>query len=57
MTTFFNRTTAEQTLIKNAYDFEIEAIENLDSAPNPYKEALVKMGLWEAIEEAVAMAF
>lgn len=57
MTTFFNRTAEEQELIRKAYDFEIEAIEKDSPEGNPYRETLKTMGLWEAIEEAVEMAF
>ena len=57
MTTFFNRTTAEQEIIRKAYDFEIKAIENDSSERNPYTEAIKAMGLWEALNEAVEMAF
>ena len=57
MTTFFNRTTTEQELIRKAYDFEIEAIAQDSTECNPYKEAVKAMGLWEAIEEAIEMAF
>ena len=57
MTTYMNRTPAEQELIRKAYDFEIKGIEKCSSEPNPYKEAVKAMGLWEAIEEAIEMAF
>jgi len=57
MTTFFNRTTAEQEIIRKAYDFEIKAIEKGSSERNPYTEAIKAMGLWEALNEAVEMAF
>ena len=57
MTNFFNRTVNEQQIIRMAYEFEIQAIENCDTSPNPYKEAIVNMGLWEAINEAVEMAY
>ena len=57
MTTFFNRSTEEQEIIRKAYAFEMEAITASSSAPNPYKDAIVAMGLWEAVEEAVEMAF
>lgn len=57
MMNFFNRTATEQDLIAKAYDFEVKAIENGDSSPNPYKNDLVKMGLWEALNEAVEMAY
>lgn len=55
--TYFNRTTEEQEIIRKAYDFEIEAIEKDSAKCNPYKEAVQTMGLWEAIEEAIEMAF
>ncbi len=57
MTTYFNRTASEKELISKAYDFEIEAIEKGSAERNPYREAVKAMGLWEAIEEAVEMAF
>lgn len=57
MTTFFNRTTTEQEIIRKAYDFEIKAIENGSSERNPYTEVIKAMGLWEALNEAVEMAF
>lgn len=57
MTTFFDRIASEQELIRKAYDFEIKAIEKDSAERNPYKEAVKAMGLWEAIEEAVEMAF
>ena len=57
MTTFFNRTPAEQELIRKAYEFEIEAIKSGDPDRNPYAAAIKSMGLWEALNEAVEMAF
>lgn len=57
MMTYFDRTASEQELICKAYNFEIEAIEKNSTKRNPYREALKAMGLWEAIEEAVEMAF
>ena len=57
MTTFFNRTAAEQEIICKAYDFEIEAIEKGSSERNPYTDAIKAMGLWEALNEAIEMAF
>lgn len=57
MTLFFNRTPAEQEIIRKAYDFEIEAIKNGSSDRNPYATILQNMGLWEAVNEAVEMAF
>lgn len=57
MTTFFNRSTSEQETIRKAYEFEIQAIEACSSEPNPYRKTIKAMGLWEAIEEAVEMAY
>lgn len=57
MTTFTNRTPAEQEIIRAAYDFEVAAIEAESSERNPYFEAVKAMGLWEAVNEAVEMAF
>ena len=56
MTTYTERTATEQAIIAKAYEFEIKAIEACDSSPNPYKDAVQKMGLWEALNEAVEMA-
>lgn len=57
MTTYSNRSAAEKELIHKAYDFELEAIETCSPEPNPYKEAVKAMGLWEMVEEAVEMRF
>ena len=57
MTTFFNRTASEQELIRKAYDFEVNAIETCSSESNPYREAVKAMGLWEALEEALELAY
>lgn len=57
MTTFFDRTPAEQEIIRKAYEFEINAIKTDSSDRNPYATALQNMGLWEAFNEAVEMAF
>ena len=57
MTTFFNRSTAEQDIIRKAYDFEVAAIEAESSERNPYFEALQAMGLWEALNEALEMRY
>lgn len=57
MTTFFNRTPAEQEIIRKAYDFEVEAIANNSTERNPYAPAVKAMGLWEALNEAVEMAY
>ena len=57
MTTYFNRTPAEQAIIRKAYDFEIKAIEAGSTECNPYLESIRVMGLWEALNEAVEAAF
>ena len=57
MTLFINRTPAEQEIIRKAYDFEIEAIKNDSSERNPYAKEIRAMGLWEALNEAVELAF
>lgn len=61
MKTWFERTATEQDIINKAYEFEINAIENLDpmvdDLPNPYIEEIKAMGLWEAFNEAVEMKY
>lgn len=57
MTTYFDRPTSEQEIIRKAYDFEIRMIELDSSVPNPYMKAINAMGLREALEEALEMAF
>lgn len=57
MKTYFERPIAEQEIIRKAYNFEIEAIENNSSERNPYFEEIQAMGLWEAINEAIEMAY
>ena len=57
MTTLFNRTPAEQEIIRKAYDFEVEAIANNSTERNPYASAVKAMGLWEALNEAIEMAY
>ena len=60
MTTFTQRTTEQQNIIRKAYDFEIEGIANCDSSRNPWFDAIMAMPdgeeLWEAINVAVEMA-
>ena len=36
---YLDRTATEQELIRKAYDFEVEAIANLDNTKNPYFDA------------------
>ena len=57
MKTYFNRTQAEQAIIREAYDFEIKAIETGSTERNPYLQTIKAMGLWEALNEAVEAAF
>lgn len=61
MTTYNNRTRKEQQIIRKAYEFEMEAIKKLDATRNPYFDTIKAMAdgdtLWEAINEAVEMAF
>jgi hypothetical protein len=56
MKTYFERTAAEQDIIRKAYEFEIKAIAECSDERNPYFEDLKAMGLWEALSEAVEMA-
>lgn len=57
MKTFFERTPAEQEIIVKAYEFEIAAIEADSTERNPYIGDIKAMGLWEAFNEAVEMAY
>ena len=61
MTTFTQRATDQQVIIRMAYEFEVEAIANCDSSRNPWFDTIKAMpdgdALWEAINEAVEMAF
>ena len=57
MKNFYERTETEKNIICKAYDFEIEAIKNLDPTANPYMEEIKAMGLLEALNEAVSMAY
>lgn len=57
MKTYSERTSYEQEIIRKAYEFEIESIELNSSAPNPYMQAINEMGLREALEEALEMAY
>ena len=60
MIKFTNRTKSEQDIIRKAYQFEMEAIENCDSTTNPYFHIIKAMedgeNVWEAINVAVEMA-
>lgn len=60
MTTYMNRTTAEQEIIRKAYEFELEALRNESDEPNPYFQAVRAMddgkAVWFAISDAISMA-
>lgn len=55
MTLYTNRSTNEQNLITKAICFEIKAIKEENSAPNPYRTAILAMkdgaAVWEAIND------
>ena len=57
MKTFYERTPAEREIIIKAYEFEVAAIEAESTERNPYTEAIKAMGLWEALNEALEMAY
>ena len=58
MTYFFaTLTVAEQTIITNAYEWEMEAIRKGSYESNPYFKQVKALGLWEALNEAVEIAF
>lgn len=57
MTTFFNYLPQEQELIRKAYDWEMKAIETESTEGNPYANILKFMGLWDALNDAIEMAF
>lgn len=54
---YIYRTEEEKAIIKLAYDFEIWAIEHNCPATNPWYEEIKAMGLWEALNEAVELAY
>ena len=60
MKTFFDRTPAEQAIIREAYNFEIRAIKKEDSSSNPLFETIKTMEngdeVWDAINLAVELA-
>ena len=60
MKTFFDRTPTEQTIIREAYNFEIRAIKKEDSSSNPLFETVKAMEngdeVWDAINLAVELA-
>lgn len=60
MKIFFDRTPAEQAIIREAYNFEIRAIKKEDSSSNPLFETVKAMEngdeVWDAINLAVELA-
>lgn len=63
---FWERTPEEQDIIRKAYQFEAEAIRHIketgkvspeDDERNPYWKEIERMGLVEAINEAIEMEF
>ena len=60
MKTFFDRTPAEQAIIREAYNFEIRTIKKEDSSSNPLFETVKAMEngdeVWDAINLAVELA-
>lgn len=57
MTTFFDYLPQEQELIRKAYEWEMKAIETESTEGNPYADTLKFMGLWDALNDAIEMAF
>jgi len=61
MKNFTERTSAEQEIIRKAYDFEIMAIETDSTATNPYFSTIKAMEngkkLLEAINVAIELAY
>jgi hypothetical protein len=55
-TLFITRPITEQDIIRKAYDFELQAVKEDSSEPNPYFDEVKDMGLWEALNEAVYLA-
>lgn len=61
MTLFVNRPKTEQEIIRMAYQFEIEAIEQKSLDSNPYADTIFDWAdgyeIWDAIAIAVQMYF
>lgn len=61
MITFAERTENEKDIIRKAYRFEIEAIEELNFERNPYFNAIKAMedgkDIWEAINIAIELKY
>ena len=54
---YWERTEAEQEIMRAAYDWEIAAIAAGSWERNPYTTEIKAMGLWDALNDAVEMAF
>jgi len=61
MKRYYERTEAEQAIIRCAYNFEIWAIETECSDTNPFYDAILEMedgrAVWEGIDVAVELAY
>lgn len=61
MIRFTERTEREQTLIRRAYEWEVDAINREDAGRNPYYDGIIALRegreLWEAIDEALWLAY
>lgn len=61
MKTFYERTDSEKDIIKKAYQYEIEAIENNNLDSNPYLPRVLSMedgkDVWEAINVAIELKY
>lgn len=58
---YFNRPQTEKNIIRMAYDFEINAIEECDATRNPWFNEIQTWedgkDVWSAINKAVEMAY
>ena len=54
---YWERTEAEREIMHAAYEWEVARVFGDDDSPNPYAKEIMAMGLWEAFNDAVEMAF
>ena len=58
---YFERPQIEKDIIKMAYDFEINAIEECDATRNPWHKEIMSWAdgkaVWDAIDEALALKY